>query len=360
MARAPRHWRGIAFTLVLTCCLVGSGLYVGLAFSRAHSSAPPPGVRVVTGASLVPERRRHATTRTTQVVRTAQVVSLQAAKGPQLLFRNTIPDQTFGELAVAPLANPNATRAVANLKCDRVYYAQGRGLCLTATGSWPSIGYVAKIFDASFKVLARVQLTGIPSRARISADGRLGATTVFVNGDSYAPGNFSTRTNIIDMRTAQILANLESFKVTRNGARFSNKNFNFWGVTFARDDDHFYATLGSGTQTYLVEGSLRRHTMQVIHEHVECPSLSPDGKRIAFKRSLNSHGSWRLYVLDLHTMRETPLAETASVDDQAEWLDNNHVLYWLHTDIWAVPADGTGTPRKLVSDGSSPVVIRAS
>jgi hypothetical protein len=360
MASAPKHWRGIAFTLVVTCCLVSSGILVGQAVSRAHSSAPPPGIRVVTGASLAQGSSPHTTKRRSRTVRTIHALSFEAAKGPQLLFRNNIPDQTFGELGVAPLANPDATRAVANLKCDRVYYANGRGLCLGATGSWPHIGYVAKIFDANFEVLQQVQLTGTPSRARVSVDGSLGATTVFVYGDSYAPGHFSTRTNILDMRTGQILANLESFKVTRNGARFHNKNFNFWGVTFASDDDHFYATLGSGMQTYLVAGSLRRHTMQVMHEHVECPSLSPDGKRIAFKRSLNSHGSWRLYVLDLQTMRETPLAETNSVDDQAEWLDNNHVLYWLHSDIWTVPADGTGKPRKLVSDGSSPVVIRAS
>ena len=201
-------------------------------------------------------------------------------------------------------------------------------------------------------MLGKVPLTGIPSRARISADGRLGATTVFVNGDSYAPGDFSTRTDIIDMRTGRIIANLESFAVTRGGEPFDNANFNFWGVTFARDDNRFYATLGSGAQTYLVQGSLKRRTLQVIHDHVECPSLSPDGTRIAFKRSLNSHGSWRLYVLDLKTMREKPLAEPSSVDDQVEWIDNDHISYWLHSDTWSLPADGTGSPTLLLKDAS--------
>ncbi len=209
-------------------------------------------------------------------------------------------------------------------------------------------------------MLHELPLFGIPTRARISADGRFGALTVFVNGDSYAPGNFSTRTNIVDMRAGKIVADVEKFSVQRNGKRFFNKNFNFWGVTFTSDDDHFYATLGSGSKTYLVRGSLRGRSMQVVHEHVECPSLSPDGTRIAFKRSLDNHGSWRLYVLDLRTMRETALAEPESVDDQAEWLDNRNVLYWNHSDIWSVPADGSGAPRKFVSSASSPVVIRAS
>jgi dipeptidyl aminopeptidase/acylaminoacyl peptidase len=330
------HWRTIAFVLILVGCIASSGVYLALAYNRAHGSAPPSGVRVTTGASLA------------------------SPDGPELLFRNAIPDKTFGELAVAPLSHPNQTRTVASLKCDRVDYENGRGLCLTSGGSWPTTSYVAKIFDASFKVVGKVPLTGIPSRARISADGRLGATTVFVNGDSYAPGNFSTRTNIIDMRSGTIIVNLERFHVTRDGEPFSNTNFNFWGVTFARDDNRFYATLGSGAQTYLVQGNLRQRTMEVIHEHVECPSLSPDGTRIAFKRSLNSHGSWRLYVLDLKTMKETALAEPSSVDDQVEWIDNDHISYWLHSDTWSVPADGTGAPTKLLTDASSAVLVRAA
>jgi dipeptidyl aminopeptidase/acylaminoacyl peptidase len=326
----------ITFVLLLTGCLVGSGIYLGLAYSRAHGSAPPAGVRVVDGATL------------------------ESPDGDQLLFRNAIPDKTFGQLAVAPLAHPDETRALANLKCDRVDYQAGRGLCLTSTGSWPTTGYVAKIFDDRFRVLKKLSLSGIPSRTRISADGRLGATTVFVNGDSYAPGNFSTRTNIIDMRAGRVIANLESFHVTRDGEPFTNTNFNFWGVTFARDDNRFYATLGSGAQTYLVQGDLRARSLQVIHEHVECPSLSPDGTRIAFKRSLNSHGSWRIYVLDLATMKETPLAEPSSVDDQVEWIDNTHVSYWLRASTWEVPADGSGAPVRLLTDASSAVLVAGS
>jgi Tol biopolymer transport system component len=155
-----------------------------------------------------------------------------------------------------------------------------------------------------------------------------------------------------------MLADLEQFTVTKDGERFDRRNFNFWGVTFARGDDRFYATLGSGSETYLVVGSLKARTLRVIYSHLECPSLSPDETRIAFKRSTNSHGSWRLWVLDLKTMRAHPLAEAASVDDQVEWRDDRSVLYWRGGDIWVVPSDGGGSPRKLVTAGSSPTVVR--
>ena len=98
----------------------------------------------------------------------------------------------------------------------------------------------------------------------------------------------------------------------------------------------------------------------MLTTHLECPSLSPDETRIAFKQSLDSHGSWRIYVLDLKTMKRWPLAETKSVDDQVEWLDNNRILYWRDTGIWVVNADGSGKPAVFVRKASSPSVIRAA
>jgi hypothetical protein len=66
-----------------------------------------------------------------------------------------------------------------------------------------------------------------------------------------------------------------------------------------------------------------------------------------------------LHVLDLETMKETPLAEKFPVDDQVEWLDNDRVLYARSPDTWVVPADGSGAPRKFLSNALSPAVVRS-
>jgi Tol biopolymer transport system component len=130
-------------------------------------------------------------------------------------------------------------------------------------------------------------------------------------------------------------------------------------VTFARDSDRFFATLATGGRTYLLEASVRRRAARVIHENVECPSLSPDGRRIAFKKRTGSAETpWRLTVLDLRTMRETPLAETRSVDDQAEWLDDDRVLYGVGDAVWVVRADGRGRPARFIAGAGSPAVVR--
>src|SRR5206468_3521914 len=102
---------------------------------------------------------------------------------------------------------------------------------------------------------------------------------------------------------------------------------NFWGVTFARDGKRFYASMGAGGETYLLAGDLVARTLRVLRENVECPSLSPDGKRIVFKKR-RERGSWRLHVIDVTTLTEAPLqAEMRSIDDQVDWLDDGHIVY---------------------------------
>jgi Tol biopolymer transport system component len=163
------------------------------------------------------------------------------------------------------------------------------------------------------------------------------------------------------MTTGTKIADLEQFTVTRAGKQVTAVDVNFWGVTFARDSDRFYATLATGGKTYLIQGSISGRVAHVIHENVECPSLSPDGSRIAYKRRTGSRETpWRLTVLDLATMRETPLGETRSVDDQAEWLDDGHVLYGLDGQVWRIPADGRGRPQRFSAAADSPSVVRWS
>ncbi|MCZ9337488.1 TolB-like translocation protein, partial [Streptomyces sp. TRM76130] len=89
------------------------------------------------------------------------------------------------------------------------------------------------------------------------------------------------------------------------------------------------------------------------------------GTRVAFKkRVLSRTDLWREYVLDLRTLRETPLAERHSVDDQAAWLDDDTLAYALpadgevgSSDLWSVPADGSGSPRLLIRGASSPAPL---
>ena len=143
---------------------------------------------------------------------------------------------------------------------------------------------------------------------------------------------------------------------------------NIWGVTFAADDDTFYATVGTGGETYLVKGDLSARTLTSVADHVECPSLSPDGTRIGFKQATKRDGQtwWTPAVLDLATGERTVLAgETHNVDDQVEWLDDHTLLYGVArddepgvTDVWALDTSAGARPQLLVQQAWSPAVVR--
>ena len=336
-----RHWRALGFIALSVVCLsVGTGYVL-------HSRA-----RAVTQAGSI----------TAAAPETVAAVEAQ----PHVMFRNLTSAAEAGFVAVAPLRAPDGPRQITGYSCLRLYMAAGQGLCLGEEPDDPfGAPYRARFFGPGLETRRELPLQGVPSRARVSPDGKLGASTVFVNGDSYAAAVFSTRTTLYDMATGTSLGDLEAFEVSKDGKRIQSVDFNFWGVTFTRTGDRFYATLGTGGHTYLVEGDVATRTAKVLRDGVECPSLSPDGTRIAFKQRVGGGGlsevKWQLAVLPVdRPLEDHPLAETRSVDDQAEWLDDDTVLYSVASDTYAVPADGSGAPSLFAHRAQSPVALPAT
>jgi hypothetical protein len=292
----------------------------------------------------------------------APVVPVQ----PRVMFVSVLPGK-FGQVGVLPLDRPDAPPAFPGLTCHRIHFAAGRGVCMLNDLSGVRPPYFAFTFDAALQPAAKkLTLAGRPSRTRVAPSGRYGAMTVFTLGDAY-DCDFNTRTTLLDMRTGAAIADLERFSAWRKGKPFWSKDFNYWGVTFTRDDNRFYATLGTGGKTYLVSGDIRLRKIEVLREGIECPSLSPDSKRIAFKKRTGTH-EWRLHVMDVATLVDRPLAaETRSIDDQAEWLDATHVLYGFVADtglpedaanVWVAGVEDGSPSRIFIKSALSPVVVR--
>lgn len=314
--------------------------------------------------------------RRSQVVpQPAVTVQLQPADGGTLaqlgasavFLRNSDLGDAHGRLVLASTTDPNAPRYVTSLSCERVHFAAGHGVCLTAERGLTTT-YRAVTFSPKFDELHQVVLPGLPSRVRISPSGRLAGITVFVSGDSYAAGGFSTRAILLDASSGKTLGDLEQFSVTRDGNEFKAVDFNFWGITFV-DDERFYATLQTAGKRYLVEGNVPGRTARIVADDIECPALSPDGTRLAFKKRevIDGRTGWRVAVWELATGRTTVLSEARSVDDQPEWLDDRTVLYGLSSEsrpgstaVWKVQADGSGTPVLFQDSAWSPAVVRAS
>lgn len=280
-----------------------------------------------------------------------------------LLFRATEADG-YGHLATG---QPGDEPQQLPLACERVHHAGGRGICLAADRGVVT-RYRAITFDERLRTEHELPLSGIPSRARLSPDGRFAATTVFVTGHSYAQGGFSTETTIFDARTGERVVELEELSVTREGRPIRSADFNFWGVTFTPDGAGFYATLSTRGQTYLVQGDIDARSGVVLPgSNVECPSLSPDGSRLVYKKRVDGDGpvTWRLHLRDLATDAEVPLAEARNIDDQVVWLDDDTIAYGLPQetatptagmDVWTLDIEAAA-PELLVAGASSPAVV---
>jgi hypothetical protein len=328
---APRGGRGLRVGIFVAVCVLA--------------------VVIAAGALYAARQDRDRAVEQAAPVDVASAPPVLSGTEPVLLFESTALGDTFGKVASAALDDPDGARTVSDLRCE------DRGVLTT---------YDALVFDSDLAVRHTIGLAGAPSRVRVSPGGSLAGVTVFVTGHSYANGDFSTQTTLIDLAQGSIVADLETdFTVLKDGDPWHVIDFNFWGVTFV-DETRFYATLGTGGHTYLVSGDIAARQMVVVRDGVECPALSPDGTRIAFKqRSDGGSGpvTWRIAVLDLATSEVTVLAETRNVDDQVAWLDDDTVMYGLpneespaETDTWTVPADGSGVPRLHLPRAWSTVV----
>ena len=286
-------------------------------------------------------------------------------EGPRIAFRHTGLDSKYGTVAVVAADNPGGPRAFTGVPCDRVdATADGASCLLTDPGLVKK--FQADRLSPDWKVVDSSPLPGLPSRTRLSDDGTLVATTTFVSGHSYMTTGFSTMTRISEV-DGRDYGNLEKFQLVIDGRDVAPSDRNIWGVTF-RDDRSFFATVGTGGRTYLIAGDLADRTLTSVTENAECPSVSPDGTRVAFKVDVapGDEKVWQLAVLDIASGARTVLAGSPrGVDDQVEWLDDDTLLYGLPrdgeagvTDVWSLDVGRDTRPTLLIEDAWSPTVIR--
>jgi len=343
MTTAPRLR---SFAIVVAAIIAGAGAY--LYFARVESSTTPTGPAGTADSAA-------------QLQAVARI-----RKGAHVAFRDLTPGPTYGHLTFSSLENLTQ-RAGTTLSCNRLHFSATDGLCLTI--STAPVGFFGHLLDDQLKVTQTINLPGMPSRTRVARNGKFAAFTSFVAGDSYLAAGLSTRSRIVRVPSGEDVADLESFAVSRDGKEFHSIDFNFWGVTFTRDPNRIYATLGTGGRILLVEGDVTAREFRVIAEDIECPSLSPDEKHIAFKKRFGSgfDAWWQPAVVDLATMTVRQLPESKHIDDQIEWLDDGHLLYAVghstsaplrRADIWMIAIDGGSPSSIFLADAESPAVVR--
>jgi hypothetical protein len=271
------------------------------------------------------------------------------------------------------------SRTPVNLGCSRVHVAYGGELvCLTQSkpgkpGKFtPNTTY---LYSPAMAQLASFErpVSNMPSRARISADGQYLATTTFTSGHSYlgvGGTQFSTETIISKRADGATAQDIQKWAISWKGQPVTALDLNLWGVTFdPRQSDRFFVTVYFKGTPYLGEGSVAKRAINVLRPNVECPSLSPDGQRIAFKRRVSAT-AWAPAILELATQKERVIQVPNSVDDQIEWLDDHTIVYEVSNtplfdtpkfDLYMVDLSAAQPKQVLwLDDARSPTFVRAS
>jgi len=291
-----------------------------------------------------------------------------------LVFINRVPGDDYGKLATI---GDDGEREFFGPVCERAHASAGMAVCLEPDSAALVPTWTARILDFTNGSLPEIfsENAPRPSRARVDPRGARVAFTGFVTGHDYlAVGEFASETTYVDFSRNGQVYKAAAIRESEVEERFRAVDGNWWGVTFdPTSKDHVYLTYGSGGQTEIVRSDQLRLRFNSAIDDASCPSVSPDGELMVFKRAIEGEDApMSLVVRGLNTGEERVLNEERFVDDQVEWLDNETILYGLARedsadgpqvsyDIWSLDiTDPEAEPELHVAFADSPGIYRDS
>ena len=263
----------------------------------------------------------------------------------------------------SPLDDPAGPRAFTDVACDRVdATATGPRACAPSAASSPSTPGTTS-GPTHRRERARDLRPGIPSRTRLSPDGTLVASTVFVAGHSYMQVGFSTATEIRDGRRHRPRQPRAVRRSCSTASTVAPLDRNIWGVTFATTTTPSTPRSAPAGRPTWSSGDLAARTLTAVADDAECPALSPDGTTVGFKRGRPSAtgrpgGRRRCSTSRPASGPSSPARARTASTTRCEWLDDDTLLYGLPRDRRARRHRrlGSSTPR---ADASARDVHRA-
>ena len=132
------------------------------------------------------------------------------AEKPLLVYQHVARDEHYAEIAVGPAEAPRSRTTYTGLVCERVYFAGGRGLCLTPKQETLSQAVNARVFGADFRpgrrFASKASGAARASRRGAATEPRRPSSPATPTGMSAS----STFTALIDMAKGEVLSDSRS------------------------------------------------------------------------------------------------------------------------------------------------------
>ena len=270
-------------------------------------------------------------------------------------------------IATVPPPDPCGPRTASGVKCLRFYAAAGTGVCLQAVHGAAQDTYRALVLDAH---LTRDGTASRRRRASPPAPGSRPPATwspgrSFVGGDSYARHELlHPRGHRGHPHLGELIPTWRRSASSRTASAYRAADVNFWGVTFASDDHTLLRHAGDQRQDLPGPGRLCR------------PARSPPCTRTSSARpcpptapaSPTRSGSGPPARRPVAPVRPRPAHDARDPARRAPQRRRpgrlarrpHHRLRparRLRPDLWTVPADGTGTARRLMVSALAPAYL---
>lgn len=320
----------------------------------------------VAATSYVLVERREVSAERAAEPEAEQAPIAEVTDGPRIVFRHTGTDNEYGVVAVVPLDDPAGPRAFTGVSCDRVAARPDGASCLL-TDPGIAATYEGVELDADWQEVATHDLPGLPSRTRLSPDGTLVATTVFVAGHSYMSTGFSTATEVHEFGEGERWGNLEKFQLVVDGREVNPLDRNVWGSpssTTRRSTPRSRPVVVRGWSRATSRGARSPRCRPTPSARRCLPTGAASPSRSTSTPDAASCGrspSRTLTTGDRTLLQSGP----RGLDDQVEWLDDDTLIYGLPradepgvTDTWAVDTTAEATPRLLIEQAWSATVVR--
>jgi hypothetical protein len=276
---------------------------------------------------------------------------------PHLVYRHTGVDVNYNLTKVAALDRAD-TSAGAGIRCERVSFGAGRGICLQADRGMFTT-YKAVVFDRTFTPTSAVSVLNC-ALPFLLKNATIRSTSAITSGPMPSPGS-SRRECVVIGVTPYVRVDERALLACASGPCKGGR-LQFLGCDVHARQQRLLCVARQRRQDLLSRAISRCASSSCWRRTSSARRYRPTTGRSCSSAASGPRRTRRFYVMDLATMNARPLAsETRFVDDQASGSttatsSTRSAPSSGTSDVWVAPIDDSAPAKIFMPEASSPML----